>query len=156
MGTNKAQLSESVDAQLVDPFRDHRLAAWFLAPGAPRRHPIPSYWQKERPMRIDLYTRTVLTVIAVCLLWLCVILTPSSTTLSAQTRTPAGTLTPTQVGAPPAGDQTPASAGVQEVIIVGIKHPGYKPRASALEAPQVNGSWDSLPSYSAQAPPPPR
>jgi hypothetical protein len=107
-------------------------------------------------MRIDLYTRTVLTVIAACLLWLCVILTPTSTTLSAQTTTPAGTVTTTQVGAPPAGAQTAASAGVQEVIIVGIKHPGYKPRASALDAPQINGSWDPLASYSAQAPPPPR
>ena len=107
-------------------------------------------------MRIDLYTRTVLTVIAACLLWLCVILTPTSTTLSAQTTTPSGTVTTTQVGATTSAAPTAASAGVQEEIIVGIRHPGYKPRASALDAPQINGSWDPLASYSTQAPPPPR
>jgi len=94
-------------------------------------------------MRIDFYTRTVLTVIAVCLLWLCVILTPTGTAVSAQT-TSGGSA------------QTTASTPVQEVIIVGIKHPGYKSRASALEAPQINGSWDPLAAYNTPPPAPPR
>jgi hypothetical protein len=94
-------------------------------------------------MRIDLYTRTVLTAIAVCLLWLCVILTPAGTAVSAQATTGGSA-------------QTPASPPVQEVMIVGIKHPGYKPRASALEPAQINGSWDPLAAYNTQPPAPPR
>ena len=92
-------------------------------------------------MRIDLYTRIVLTVIAGCLLWLCAILTPTSTVLSAQTTIPVG-----QTTAP----------GPQEVIIVGVKHPGFKPRAGSFEAPRLNGSWDPLAAFNTQAPAPPR
>ena len=92
-------------------------------------------------MRIDLYTRAMLTVIAACLVWLCAILTPTSTVLSAQTTIPVG-----QTTAP----------GPQEVIIVGVKHPGFKPRAGSFEAPRLNGNWDPLAAFNTQAPAPAR
>jgi len=73
-------------------------------------------------MRIDLYTRVVLTTIALCLVWLCVILTPTGSLVSAQ-------------------------AGVQDVRIVGIKEPGIR-RVTQLGKPiqEVReGDWDTLP-----------
>jgi len=73
-------------------------------------------------MRIDLYTRIVLTVIATCLIWLCVVLTPVGTSAQAQ-------------------------VGVQDVRIVGVKHPGYsKPDPFALgpRESRLLGDWDAL------------
>ena len=73
-------------------------------------------------MRIDLYTRLVLTTIALCLVWLCVVLTPMGTPVSAQTN-------------------------VQDVRIVSIKEPAVrrvtefgKPVREVREA-----EWDQLP-----------
>lgn len=73
-------------------------------------------------MRIDLYTRIVLTVIATALVWLCVVLTP--------------------VGAP-----LRAQSDVQDVRIVGVKHPGYsQPDQFGLgrKEPRLLGDWDAL------------
>lgn len=73
-------------------------------------------------MRIDLYTRVVLTTIALCLVWLCVVLTPIGTGLSAQ-------------------------GGVQNVRIVGIKEPEIR-RVTELGKPirEVRADdWDTLP-----------
>ena len=73
-------------------------------------------------MRIDLYTRVVLTVIAMCLVWLCVVLTPLGTPVSAQ-------------------------PNVQDVRIVGIKRPDVR-RVQELGKPTrevLAGDWDQLP-----------
>ena len=73
-------------------------------------------------MQIDLYTRLVLTTIALCLVWLCVVLTPMGTPVSAQ-------------------------VNVQDVRIVGIKEPEYR-RVAEFGKPvrQVRvGDWDTLP-----------
>jgi hypothetical protein len=78
--------------------------------------------RKEPPMRIDLYTRVVLTVIATCLIWLCVVLTPVGTPLRAQ-------------------------SNVQNVRIVGVKHPGYSKPDHLTLGPQESrllGDWDAL------------
>jgi len=73
-------------------------------------------------MRIDAYTRVVLTTIALCLVWLCVVLTPMGTPVSAQ-------------------------QGVQDVRIVGIKAPNVtrtaKPGGGVVESRA--GDWDTLP-----------
>ena len=73
-------------------------------------------------MRVDLYTRVVLTTIAVCLVWLCIVLTPMGSALSAQ-------------------------AGVQDVRIVGIKEPGIRrvtePGKPVREVREYD--WDTLP-----------
>jgi len=39
-------------------------------------------------MHVDRYTKTLLTIIAAALVWLCVVLTPAGTPLSAQTPAP--------------------------------------------------------------------
>ena len=73
-------------------------------------------------MRIDFYTRVVLTTIALCLVWLCVILTPTGSVVSAQ-------------------------VGVQDVRIVGIKEPGFR-RVTQIGKPVQDvreGDWDTLP-----------
>ena len=78
-------------------------------------------------MRIDLYARAVLTAIALCLMWLCIILTPIGTPLVAQ----------------------PLDS-VQDVRIVGIRHPGYEEpdRFGRRDAPRkLLDSWDSVPTY---------
>ena len=75
-------------------------------------------------MRIDLYTRAVLTVIALCLVWLCVVLTPIGTPVRAQ--------------------------GTQDVRIVGIRHPGYEEpdRFARRGTPRkLLGDWDSVPTF---------
>jgi hypothetical protein len=75
-------------------------------------------------MRIDLYSRIILTVIATCLVWLCIVLTPVGTALTAQ-------------------------GIVQDVRIVGVKHPPIeKVVTSALTGAyteRILGDWDSLP-----------
>jgi len=73
-------------------------------------------------MRIDLYTRLVLTVIASALVWLCVVLTPMGTPLAAQD-------------------------SVQDVRIVGVRHPGYStPNQFSLGPKETRllGDWDAL------------
>jgi hypothetical protein len=73
-------------------------------------------------MRIDLYTRIVLTTIALCLVWLCVVLTPVGTPVSAQ-------------------------VGVQDVRIVSIKEPRIRrftdPDGVVREVREID--WDRLP-----------
>ena len=73
-------------------------------------------------MRTDLYIRVVLTTIALCLVWLCVVLTPVGTPVAAQ-------------------------ATVQDVRIVGIKEPPTR-RVQQVGQPVRDirdGDWDSLP-----------
>lgn len=73
-------------------------------------------------MRLDFYTRVVLTVIALCLVWLCIVLTPMGTPLRAQ-------------------------AGIQDVRIVGIKEPPIR-RVQRIGEPtraERVGDWDALP-----------
>jgi len=73
-------------------------------------------------MRIDLYTRAVLTTIALCLVWLCVVLTPIGTPLAAQ-------------------------VGIQDVRIVSIKEPPVR-RVTEFGKPirEVREfDWDRLP-----------
>ncbi len=72
-------------------------------------------------MRVDLYTRIVLTVIASALVWLCIVLTPMGTPLRAQ-------------------------ANVQDVRIVGVKHPGYATPDQFLgpKESRLRGDWDAL------------
>lgn len=73
-------------------------------------------------MRIDLYTRVILTTIALCLVWLCVVLTPGGTVVSAQST-------------------------VQDVRIVGIRRPTTT-RVRELGQPTrevLMGDWDQLP-----------
>ena len=84
-------------------------------------------------MRTDFYTRLVLTGILLCLMWICVVLTPIGTPLTAQT-------------------PAPAAAAVQDVRIVGVKQPEMtNPVGSTLgrAAPRPIGDWDSLPTYTA-------
>ena len=73
-------------------------------------------------MRTDLYTRVVLTGIFFCLVWLCVIFTPIGSPVTAQ-------------------------GNVQDVRIVGIKHPGYEEerRLGRPISRKLLGDWDSLP-----------
>jgi hypothetical protein len=85
-------------------------------------------------MKTDFYTRLVLTGILLCLSWICVVLTPIGTPLTAQTPAAA-----------------PAAA-VQDVRIVGVKQPEMtNPVGATLgrAAPRPVGDWDSLPTYSA-------
>ena len=73
-------------------------------------------------MRVDVYIRIVLTVIASALVWLCIVLTPMGTPLRAQDI-------------------------IQDVRIVGVKHPGYTtPNQFSLgpKESRLNGDWDSL------------
>jgi hypothetical protein len=82
-------------------------------------------------MTTDFYTRLVLTGILLCLVWICVVLTPIGTPLTAQ---------------------TPAAAAVQDVRIVGVKQPEMSNPVGATlgrSAPRPLGDWDSLPTYSA-------
>ena len=76
----------------------------------------------EPDMRIDFYTRVVLTTIALCLVWLCVVLTPMGTPVSAQ-------------------------PSVQNVRIVGIQAPAVirdtAPDGSIRQ--RTAGDWDTLP-----------
>jgi hypothetical protein len=83
-------------------------------------------------MKIDLYTRTVLTGILLCLVWLCVALTPVGIPLTAQTVVLPG--------------QSTAGA-VQDVRIVAVKQPEMVRTPGA--APRPGGDWDSLPTYQA-------
>ena len=74
-------------------------------------------------MRIDLYTRLVLTTIALCLVWICVVITPMGTPLGAQ-------------------------ANVQDVRIVDIKAPAVirdmAPDGSIIRQRRA-GDWDTVP-----------
>jgi hypothetical protein len=84
-------------------------------------------------MTTDFYTRLVLTGILLCLVWICVVLTPIGTPLTAQT-------------------PAPAAAAVQDVRIVGVKQPEMSNPVGATlgrSAPRPLGDWDSLPTYSA-------
>ena len=72
-------------------------------------------------MRIDTYTRVVLTVIAACLMWLCVVGTPVGTPVSAQ-------------------------VGVQDVRIVGVKEPPIQRTPVGFDhvTEKRLGDWDTL------------
>ena len=73
-------------------------------------------------MRVDLYTRIVLSVIASALVWLCIVLTPMGTPLRAQN-------------------------DIQDVRIVGVKHHGYSTPSHLKLGPQESrllGDWDAL------------
>jgi len=74
-------------------------------------------------MKTDLYTRVILTGILLSLVWICVILTPIGTPLTAQT------------------------AGPLDVRIVGVRQPEMSPSLLPGGAPRVLGDWDSLPTY---------
>ena len=81
-------------------------------------------------MKTDLYTRAVLTGILICLVWLCVAVTPIGTPLTAQ--------------APQ------AAVPVQDVRIVGVKQPEMtRPAAGSGPPRPVSGDWDSLPTFTA-------
>ena len=79
-------------------------------------------------MKIDLYTRVILTGILVCLVWLCVVLTPFGTSLTAQA----------VPGLP-----------VQDVRIVGVKQPDMSQSVAPGAAARPVGDWDALPTYTA-------
>jgi hypothetical protein len=79
-------------------------------------------------MKTDVYVRTVLTGILLCLVWICVILTPMGTPLTAQT-------------APP--------GAVVDVRIIGVRQPEMSSSLLPGGAARVLGDWDSLPTYSA-------
>ena len=81
-------------------------------------------------MKTDLYTRVVLTGILLSLVWICVVLTPMGTPLTAQAAQ----------AAPP--------APVVDVRIVGVRQPDISPSLLPGGAPRVLGDWDSLPTYS--------
>ena len=81
-------------------------------------------------MKTDLYTRVVLTGILLSLVWICVVLTPIGTPLTAQTAQ----------SAPP--------LPVVDVRIVGVRQPDISPSLLPGGAPRVLGDWDSLPTYS--------
>jgi hypothetical protein len=80
-------------------------------------------------MKTDLYTRVTLTGILLCLVWLCVVLTPIGTPLTAQA--------------------LPGALPVQDVRIIGVKQPEMSQSVSGGAAKPVAGDWDSLPTYSA-------
>ena len=81
-------------------------------------------------MKTDLYTRVVLTGILLCLAWICVVLTPIGTPLTAQTA------------------QAAQPVPVVDVRIVGVRQPDTSPSLLPGGAPRVLGDWDSLPTYS--------
>lgn len=88
-------------------------------------------------MKIDLYTRVTLTGILLCLIWLCIVLTPLGTPLTAQA--------------------VPGSAlPVQDVRIVGVKQPDMSQSVAPGAAARPLGDWDALPTYSAPATKPER
>jgi hypothetical protein len=78
-------------------------------------------------MKIDLYTRVTLTGILLCLVWLCIVLTPVGTPLTAQA--------------------LPGGLPVQDVRIVGVKQPEMSQSVTGGAAKPI-GDWDSLPTYS--------
>jgi hypothetical protein len=78
-------------------------------------------------MKTDWYTRVVLTGILLCLLWLCVVVTP--------------------VGTPVAAQAAPAVAP-QDVRIVGIKQPEMSRPVGGGPAKPA-GDWDPMPTYAA-------
>ena len=75
-------------------------------------------------MRIDLYSRVVLTGILLCLVWICVVLTPIGTPASAQG----------QAAAPP----------IQDVRIVSIRAPEFGKSLVTGQAERTD-RWDPLP-----------
>ena len=82
-------------------------------------------------MKTDIYTKAVLTGIQLCLVWLCVVVTPIGTPLTAQAPNPA------------------AAAPVQDVRIIGVKQPEMARPVGGTARP-VSGDWDALPTYGAQ------
>jgi hypothetical protein len=81
-------------------------------------------------MKTDLYTRVVLTGILLSLVWICVVLTPLGTPLTAQAA------------------QAAQPGSVVDVRIVGVRQPELSPSLLPGGAPRVLGDWDSLPTYS--------
>ena len=81
-------------------------------------------------MRIDLYTRVVLTGILVCLVWLCVVLTPIGTPAMAQ-------------------GQAAAAPAIQDVRIVSIRAPGFTTSIVTGQPTERVDRWDPIPTAAA-------
>jgi hypothetical protein len=84
-------------------------------------------------MRIDLYTRVVLTGILLCLVWLCVALTPIGTPAMAQFQ------------------PAPAAPAIQDVRIVSIRAPGFTTSLVTGQPTERVDRWDPIPTAAASA-----
>jgi hypothetical protein len=71
-------------------------------------------------MTVDRYTKIVLTVIAVALVWLCVVLTPAGTPVSAQAQDPTqGAMRVVIAGWEGSARRVQGNAGAPPVVIYG-------------------------------------
>jgi hypothetical protein len=67
-------------------------------------------------MSTDRYTKTILTLIAAALVWLCIVLTPTGTPLSAQTPAGADAMRVVIAGWEGSGPRVQGSAGAPAVV----------------------------------------